>query len=90
MLPTVMARMAAVMPERLADLAEAMGGGADAPELVRDFVAGLGLPTRLSEVGVGEDDFGLIADDAMRDFVVAFAPVDVSHEEIRSLLARAA
>jgi len=28
----------------------------------------LGLPTRLSEVGVSEDDIGQIAEDAMTDF----------------------
>jgi alcohol dehydrogenase len=90
MLPTVMARMADVMPERLAELARAMHpDGGDAAALVRGFIAGLGLPTTLSEVGVGEADYELIADDAMRDFVVAFAPVDVSHAEIASLLARA-
>jgi alcohol dehydrogenase class IV len=99
MLPTVMARMVDVMPRRLADLAAVMDpaagalpepeAAARAPELVRDFVARLGLPTRLSEVGVAGADLDLIADDAMRDFVVAFAPVDVSREEIRSLLVQA-
>jgi len=99
MLPTVMARMLDVMPRRLADLAAVMDpaagalpeaeAAARAPELVRDLVARLGLPTRLSEVGVGEEDLDRIADDAMRDFVVAFAPVDVSREEIRSLLVQA-
>jgi alcohol dehydrogenase class IV len=90
MLPTVMARMAGVMPERLGDLARAMRPeGGDAAQLVREFIASLGLPTTLSEVGVGEADYELIADDAMRDFVVAFAPVDVSHDEIRSLLDQA-
>jgi alcohol dehydrogenase class IV len=39
---------------------------------------------------VGADDFELIADDAMADFVVAFAPLDVSKDEIRSLLVEAA
>jgi len=100
MLPTVMARMVDVMPRRLADLAAVMDraagalpepeAAARAAELVRDLVTRLGLPTRLSEVGVGEDDLDRIADDAMRDFVVAFAPVDVSREEIRSLLVQAA
>ena len=51
---------------------------ARAPELIRGFIAGLGLPTRLGEVGVREVDFELIAEDAMRDFVVAFSPVTVS------------
>lgn len=99
MLPTVMAQMVEVMPNRLADLARVMdpvaatAGEAEAaalaPEIVRRFVGRLGLPTRLSDVGVGEADFDLIADDAMRDFVVAFAPVDVSRDDIVSLLARA-
>lgn len=100
MLPTVMARMTEVMPRRLADLARVMRpalatspegeAAARAPELVRDFVRGLGLPTTLTEVGVGADDFEAIADDAMRDFVVAFAPVEVSRDEIRRLLMLAA
>jgi alcohol dehydrogenase class IV len=100
MLPTVLARMVDVMPRRLADLAAVMdpaasslpeaAAAARAPELVREFVSRLGLPTRLSEVGVTERDFDLIADDAMADFVVAFAPVDVSKDQIRSLLVRAA
>ena len=59
------------------------------PGLVRGFIAGLGLPTRLSEVGVGESDYDLIADDEMQDFVVAFAPVEVSKDEVRSLLVEA-
>jgi alcohol dehydrogenase class IV len=99
MLPTVMARMVDVMPRRLADLAAVMDraagalpepeAAARAAQLVRDLVTRLGLPTRLSEVGVGEEDLDQIADDAMRDFVVASAPVDVSREEIRSLLVQA-
>jgi alcohol dehydrogenase class IV len=102
MLPTVLERMVEVMPERLADIAEIFeprGGGvggsglspaARAPELVRGFIAGLGLPTRLGEVGVREADFELIAEDAMRDFVVAFSPVTVSKQDVVALLARAA
>jgi alcohol dehydrogenase class IV len=99
MLPTVMARMVDVMPRRLAHLAAGMDraagalpepeAAARAAQLVRDLVTRLGLPTRLSEVGVGQEDLDQIADDAMRDFVVASAPVDVSREEIRSLLVQA-
>jgi alcohol dehydrogenase len=99
MLPTVMARMVDVATDRLADLAHAMDprtttltqreAAARAPELVRRFIGDLGLPTRLSEAGVAESDYEPIADDAMRDFVVAFAPVEVSRQEIMTLLARA-
>jgi alcohol dehydrogenase class IV len=95
-----MAYMMDARPRQLADLAAVMDpaigtvpeteAAERAPELVREFVSGLGLPTRLSEVGVGDDDFDLIADDAMRDFVVASAPVEVSKDEIKLLLARAA
>lgn len=101
MLPTVLERMVEVMPERLADIAEIFdpsGGDAGAteasaqraPELVREFIAGLGLPTRLGEVGVHEADYELIAEDAMGDFVVAFSPVTVSKDDVVALLARAA
>jgi alcohol dehydrogenase len=99
MLPTVMERMLEVATDRLADLARVMDpatatlpardAAARAPELVRRFIGDLGLPTRLSQAGVAESDYELIADDAMRDFVVASAPVDVSREEIIALLARA-
>jgi alcohol dehydrogenase len=98
MLPTVMAFMAEAMPRRLADLARVMGSAASvadqdaarsAPGLVRDFIASLGLPTRLSQVGVGEDAFELIADDAMADFVVAAAPVTVTKDDVVTLLTRA-
>jgi alcohol dehydrogenase len=99
MLPTVMARMIDVATDRLADLAHVMDpataalpqreAATRAPELVRSFISDLDLPTRLSQAGVGESDYELIADDAMRDFVVAFAPVEVSRQEIIALLTRA-
>jgi len=93
MLPTVLERMVEVMPARLADIATILAGeaadAARAPELVRTFIARLGLPTRLGEVGVREDDFELIAEDAMHDFVVAFSPVSVNREDVIELLVRA-
>ena len=98
--PTVMAYMMDARPRRLADLTAVMDpaigtvpeaeAAERAPKLVREFVSGLGLPTRLSEVGVGDEEFDLIAEDAMWDFVVASAPVEVSKDEIKLLLVRAA
>jgi alcohol dehydrogenase class IV len=63
---------------------------AEAPALVREFIASLGLPTTLEQVGVTKSDFELIAEDAMGDFVVASAPTAVSKADIVDLLARAA
>ena len=99
MLPSVMELMLDAMPERLADVAAAAGAdvsglgpreaAALAPGRVRELIATLGLPSRLSEVGVGEADFELIATDSMGDFVVAFAPVEVTKEDVLALLAKA-
>lgn len=99
MLPTVMEYMVAVTPRRLADLAQAMAANssgmpsqlaAEAPGLVRELIASLGLPTTLGQAGVSKDDFEQIADDAMADFVVASAPTTVSKQDILDLLTRAA
>jgi maleylacetate reductase len=47
-------------------LADALGApGADASDTFRGFIAGLGLPGRLSEVGVTEQQFELIGKNAM-------------------------
>jgi maleylacetate reductase len=55
--------------------------------LIRDD---LGLPWRLRDVGVGEDEFAPIARDAMQDLIVASNPRKVSSEaEIVELLRRA-
>jgi alcohol dehydrogenase class IV len=51
-----------------ARVAAAMGQpGADAADVIEAFIAGLGQPTRLSEVGIGPDKFDLIAAAAMAD-----------------------
>ena len=41
---------------------------AAAADAIEALFKGLGLPVRLSEVGVAEDDIDLIAADAMTDF----------------------
>lgn len=99
MLPPVMEFVREAMPERLAEIAAATGAdvsgldpaeaAAVAPRRVRELIATLGLPATLGEVGVGEDDFAVIAADSMRDFVVAFAPVEVSEQDVLDLLAAA-
>lgn len=99
MLPTVLEAMVDVMPQRLAELAEAIDEdahdrtteqlAASLPDAVRTFVRSLGLPTTLREVDVDEDDFELIARDSVRDFVVASAPLEVSEDDVVALLGRA-
>ena len=54
---------------------------------LREFIRGLGLPTTLSEVGVGREDFAAIAHDAMEDMIVATNPRPVTGEhEVVELL----
>jgi alcohol dehydrogenase len=98
MLPAVLERVKDVMPERLGDIAEAMGvdvaglsvdeRASAGVEAVRTFISGLGLPTRLSEVNVRRDQFPALAQAAMADMVVASAPLDVSEKDVVELLER--
>jgi len=45
------------------------------------FVESLDLPTRLSQVGVTEDEFPALAKDALEDLIVATNPRPVESEE---------
>jgi alcohol dehydrogenase class IV len=74
--------------------AEATGVSLDpdagAGQLVRDFIAGLGLPTTLREIGVEPSEFPALARDAMADLIVASNPRPVADEaEVVSILERA-
>jgi alcohol dehydrogenase class IV len=80
LLPTVLEHHAdhTRSPQRVvADiLAESTGEPAalGAPELLRRFIAGLGLPTGLREVGVGRTDFPALARHTMGDLMAAANP----------------
>lgn len=83
------AAMAAAMGVDTRGMSEAEAAAAAAPA-VRALVARLGLPGRLRDVGVGENQFEALAEDALHDLVVAFSPVPVREkEEIVRLLRRA-
>ncbi|HLH70014.1 MAG TPA: iron-containing alcohol dehydrogenase [Candidatus Dormibacteraeota bacterium] len=91
MLPPVIDLIARRLPAarpRLARLAAAMGklADGDAAAGVRRLVARLGLPSQLSALGVRRDQFPAIAEAAMADLVVAFAPVRVDHGQVMELL----
>jgi maleylacetate reductase len=68
MLPHVLRWNSAVNAERQAIVSEALGHqGEDAAAVVGALIAGLGLPTRLRDVGVARDRLDAIAEGAMHD-----------------------
>jgi alcohol dehydrogenase class IV len=56
---------------------------------VAELAASVGMTHRLSDFGIGEDDFGVIAADALDDEVLANAPVQPTERDISSMLAAA-
>src|SRR5690606_34013573 len=68
-LPAVMQFNYEAAPDRLEAIAKALGGskGSDAPDLLREFIASLGLPTTMTEVGLGRDTFDAIAAGTMHE-----------------------
>jgi len=68
MLPHVLRFNQAVNADRQAIVSDALGRpGEPAAEAVAGLVAALGLPSRLREVGVREDQLDLIARESMHD-----------------------
>jgi alcohol dehydrogenase class IV len=68
MLPYVLAWNAPVNAERQRAVAEALGEpDAEASDVLDRFIAGLGMPRRLREVGVEEDDLPRLAKNCMLD-----------------------
>ncbi len=68
MLPAVLQYNRPVNEEQQRQVSEAMGRpGEEAAEVVADFIAGLGLPRSLGEVGVERDSFQLVAENSMLD-----------------------
>jgi alcohol dehydrogenase class IV len=64
-----------VSQDRQALIAELMGRpGSGAADVVGDFARALGLPTRLSEVGISPSDFTAIAEHTMTDAGVRSNP----------------
>ncbi len=68
MLPHVLRFNHAVNADKQARVSEALGWPDEpAAEAVAALIAGLGLPTRLRDVGVKEDQLDLIAENSMHD-----------------------
>jgi maleylacetate reductase len=68
-LPSVMAWNYDAAPAKFDAIARALGGtkGHQAPDLLRSFIASLGLPTTMGEVGLGRDAFDAIAKGTMHE-----------------------
>ena len=65
--------------------------GVPAATAFREFAASLGLPTSLEAVGVGEDQFALIAKNTMKEFFIYSNPRTVRKpEEVMEILKLAA
>lgn len=75
MLPAVLRWNAAVNAERQKRISALMGApDRAASDLVRELVAGLGLPTRLRDIGIKRDDFAAIAEHSMYDPAIPVNP----------------
>ena len=68
MLPHVLRFNHQVNADQQARVSEALGHpGEPAADVVAALISGLGLPTRLRDVGVNEDQLDLIAENSMHD-----------------------
>jgi maleylacetate reductase len=78
--------------ERQRLVAEAMGNpGEDAADVIAAFIAGLGLPGKLADVGVTREHFAVIADHAMHDSWLHTNPRKItSAEQVTEILESAA
>jgi alcohol dehydrogenase class IV len=92
MLPHVLRYNAEVNADRQALVADALGRpGVPAAEAVAELVASLGLPSRLSEVGVSAEQFPLLAANTMRDPWLHTNPRRITQEqEVMAILEAAA
>ena len=90
MLPPVLRYNLPVNADRQALVSEAMGApGRPAPELVAALVAELGLPGRLRDCGVGEEQLDAVAEAAMHDRWIPTNPRPLDLAAVRALLQEA-
>jgi len=92
MLPPVLRYNRSINAERQKLVAAAMGHpGEDAADVVAAFVAELGLPGRLADVGVRREQFAMIAENAMHDSWLHTNPRKITQaEQVLEILEAAA
>lgn len=88
LLPAVLAFNEPASRERQAEIAAAFGdAGGSAADTVRHFIASLGLPTRLSQLGVDENTLPLVAETGLGNaFVKANLRPIQSAEDVMTIL----
>lgn len=99
LLPHVQAFNAKICPERLTDVAKAMGvdvtgltpeqGAQAALTAIKQLSADVKIPAGLSELGAKTQDFDTLAENALKDACGFTNPVQASHEEIKTIFAAA-
>ncbi|RJG40297.1 L-threonine dehydrogenase [Motilimonas pumila] len=99
LLPHVQAFNAKVCPERLTDVAKAMGvevsgltpeqGAQAALTAIKQLSADVHIPAGLSELGASSQDFDTLAENALKDACGFTNPVQASHDEIKTIFAAA-
>ncbi|MGR5127714.1 L-threonine dehydrogenase [Photobacterium swingsii] len=99
LLPHVQRYNAKVCPERLCDVAKAMGvnvegmtaeQGADAAlEAIQALSKDVGIPAGLTELGAKAEDISILADNALKDACGFTNPKQATHEEISAIFTAA-
>ena len=98
-LPQVLSFSLPAVSARLANVAFALGAGsaaaaadvnaAAAVEAIAALAVSVGMTQRLADFGIGPDDFGQIAADALADEVLANAPAQPTASDVAAILAAA-
>jgi len=78
-----------VAPEALARIGAVLGDGGDAAEAVARMAARVGLPARISDLGVDEAELDAVARLSQSNVSVRANPRPVSEEDARAILAAA-
>jgi alcohol dehydrogenase len=96
-LPQVLSFSSAAVSGRLAEIAFALGAGSPAApadlnaaaaiEAIAALAVSVGMTQRLADFGIGPDDFGQIAADALDDEVLANAPLQPTAADVVGMLA---
>ncbi|HKA05126.1 MAG TPA: iron-containing alcohol dehydrogenase [Acidimicrobiales bacterium] len=88
-LPHAMRYNADVAPDGLARIGAVLGDGGDPPAAVARLAASVGLPARISQLGVDEAELDAVARLSQSNVAVRANPRPVSEEDARAILAAA-